>query len=144
VGVRDYLKFTEVLEQQAFDIERHWNQTQGDRQRLPRILTYAAGMLPYVFRESYIYEKLVSYRHCHQRYDQGRYADYIHILAPRLGSIAEQLPKSEDEYALISSYEMSFDGSNQQFLVYYNPAPEDHNLTAKIYESCLQGENDDE
>ena len=144
VGVRDYVKFTEVLEQQAFDIERHWNQTQGDRQRLPRILTYAAGMLPYVFRESYIYEKLVSYRHCHQRYDQGRYADYIHILAPRLGSIAEQLPKSEDEYALISSYEMSFDGSNQQFLVYYNPAPEDHNLTAKIYESCLQGENDDE
>jgi len=144
VGVRDYRKFLEVLEQQAFDVERHWNQSQGDRQRLPRISTYAAGMLPYTFRGSYIYEKLVSYRHCHQRYQQGRYADYIHIVAPRLGSIAEQLPQPEDHYALISSYEMSFDGSNQQFLVYYNPAPEDHNLTAKIYEPCRQGENDDE
>jgi hypothetical protein len=143
-GVRDYRKFLDVLEQQAFDIERHWNQAQGDRQRLPRISTYAAGMLPYTFRESYIYEKLVSYRHCHQRYQQGRYADYIHIVAPRLGSIAEQLPQSEDNYSLISSYEMSFDGSKQRFLVYYNSAPEDHNLTARVSEPCRQGENDDE
>jgi hypothetical protein len=144
VGVRDYEKFMEVLQRQAFDIERHWNQTQGDPQRLPRILTYAAGMLPYTFRESYVYEKLVSYRHCHQRYQQGRYADYIHIVAPRLGSIAQQLPQPENQYALISSYEMPFDGSNQQFLVYFNPAPEDHNLTAKIYEPCRPGEGDEE
>jgi hypothetical protein len=136
VGVREYGKFTGILEQQAFDIERHWSQTHGNRQRLPRILTYAAGVLPYTFRESYVYEKLVSYRHCHQRYQQGRYADYLHILAPRQGSIAEQLPEPESHYALISSYEMVFDGSLQQFLVYYNPAPEDHNLTAKIYEPC--------
>jgi hypothetical protein len=139
VGVREYGKFTGILEQQAFDIERHWNQTRGNRQRLPRILTYAAGVLPYTFRESYVYEKLVSYRHCHQRYQQGRYADYLHILAPRQGSIAEQLPEPESHYALISSYEMLFDGSLQQFLVYYNPAPEDHNLTAKIYEPCRTG-----
>jgi hypothetical protein len=144
VGVRDYEKFMEVLQRQAFDIERHWNQTQGDPQRLPRILTYAAGMLPYTFRESYVYEKLVSYRHCHQRYQQGRYADYIHIVAPRLGSIAQQLPQPENQYALISSYEMPFDGSDQQFLVYFNPAPEDHNLTEKIYEPCRQGEDDEE
>jgi len=140
VSVRDYLKFMEVLRQQAFDIERHWNQTRGDQQRLPRILTYAAGMLPYTFRESYIYEKLVSYRHCHQRYQQGRHADYLHIVAPRLGPIAQQLPQPENEYALISSYEMQFDGSSQHFLVYYNPAPEDHNLTATVYQPCQQGE----
>jgi hypothetical protein len=142
VGVRDYVKFIDVLQQQAVDIEAHWSRHRADPQRLPRILTYAAGMLPYTFRESYIYEKLVSYRHCHQRYEQGRYADYLHIVAPRLGSIADQLPLPEDQYTLISSYEMPFDGSSQQFLVFYNPAPEDHNLTAKIYEPCRQTETD--
>ena len=140
VGVRDYEKFMEVLRQQAFDVERHWNLTQGDPQRQPRILTYAAGMLPYTFRESYVYEKLVSYRHCHQRYQQGRYADYLHILAPRQGSVAEQLPNPEDDYVLISAYGLSFDGSNQRFLVYYNPAPDDHNLSARISEPCRQAE----
>jgi hypothetical protein len=95
-------------------------------------------MLPYTFRESYIYEKLVSYRHCQERYQQGLYADYIHILAPRQGQVSKQLPKPEDSYFLVSSYEMFFDGSMQNFLVYYNPKPEDHNLSAGIFEPCLQ------
>jgi hypothetical protein len=82
----------------------------------------------------------VSYRHCHQRYNQGLFADYIHILAPRLGQVDEQLPKPEDDYSLISSYEMFFDGSKQKFLVYYNPEPESHNLSVGIYEPCQGGE----
>jgi hypothetical protein len=130
----------QTLRQEALDIEQHWDKIKGDKNRRPRIITYAAGMLPYTFRDSYIYEKLVSYRHCHQRYKQGLFADYIHILAPRLGEIDEQLPKSEDNYSLISSYEMFFDGSKQKSLVYYNPKPEDHNLTVRIYEPCQQDE----
>jgi hypothetical protein len=31
---------------------------------------------------------------------------------------------------------MFFDGSMQEFLVYYNPKPEAHNLSARIYEPC--------
>ena len=140
LGIRDYGKFMQVLKQEALDIDKHWNQIQikEDQNRQPRIITYAAGMLPYTFRESYIYEKLVSYRHCQERYQQALYADYIHILAPRQGQVNQQLPKPEDNYFLVSSYEMFFDGSMQNFLVYYNPRPEDHNLSAGIFEPCLQ------
>jgi hypothetical protein len=67
------------------------------------------------------------------------YADYIHILAPRQGQVDQQLPRSEDSYDLVSSYEMFFDGSLQEFLVYYNPEPETHNLSTRINEFCKQG-----
>jgi hypothetical protein len=140
LGIRDYGKFMQILKQEALDIEKHWNQIQikEDQDRRPRIITYAAGMLPYTFRESYIYEKLVSYRHCQERYRQGLYADYIHILAPRQGEVFQQLPRPEDSYFLVSSYEIFFDGSMQNFLVYYNSKPESHNLSAGISEPCLQ------
>jgi hypothetical protein len=136
LGVRDYVRFMQILKEEALDIEQHWETVNGEIDRRPRIITYAAGMLPYTYKESYIYEKLVSYRHCHERYRQGLYADYIHIVAPRQGQIEQQLPKPEVSYVLVSSYEMLFDGSMQKFLVYYNPMPEPHNLSAGIYEPC--------
>ena len=138
LGIRDYVSFIQILKQEAFDIEKHWEGINGDSNRRPRIITYAAGMLPYAYKESYIYEKLVSYRHCHERYRQGLYADYIHILAPRLGQVDEQLPRTADSYYLVSSYEMLYDGSMQEFLVYYNPTPKAHNLSAGINEPCHQ------
>jgi hypothetical protein len=138
LGIRDYVKYIQILKKEAFDIEKHWKVINADIDRRPRIITYAAGMLPYTYRDSYIYEKLVSYRHCHERYHQGLYADYIHILAPRQGQVDQQLPNSVDSYYLISSYEMMFDGSMQKFLVYYNPKPEAPNLTAGINDFCKQ------
>jgi arabinofuranosyltransferase len=142
LGIRDYHTFIQTLRQEALDIEKHWATTVGIKDRRPRIITYAAGMLPYTFRDSYIYEKLVSYRHCFERHDQGLYADYLHILVPRQGSVEQQLPRPESNYSLISSYEVYFDGSQQQFLVYYNPAPEDNNLSATINEPCQRGEQE--
>jgi hypothetical protein len=142
LGIRDYRQFMQILKQEAFDIEKHWDVTLGKSGQRPRIITYAAGMLPYTYRDSYIYEKLVSYRHCFERHDQGLYADYLHILAPRQGTIDEQLPNPEDQYSLISSYQMSFDGSQQEFLVFYNPKPRNNNLTATINGPCQQGEQD--
>lgn len=141
LGIRDYVRFMQILKQEALDIENHWETINGDGGRRPRIITYAAGILPYAYRESYIYEQLISYRHCHQRYRQGLYADYLHILAPRHGQVNQQLPRTEDSYYLVSGYEMFFDGSMQQFLVYYNPKPEAHNLPARIYEPCKQAAN---
>jgi hypothetical protein len=135
LGIRDYGSFMQILKQEAVDIQNHWDE-HGNSARRPRIITYAAGILPYTYRESYIYEKLVSYRHCYERYHQALYADYIHILAPRQGQINQQLPRPEDSYFLVSSYEMFFDGSIQQFLLYYNPKPEAHNLSARINEPC--------
>jgi hypothetical protein len=139
LGIRDYIRFIQTLQQEARDIEQHWNTVAGDRP--PRILTYAAGMLPYTYRDSYIYEKLVSYRHCHERYRQGLHADYIHMIAPRQGQVSQQLPRSVDNYYLVSDYKVFFDGSMQDFLVYYNPKPEEHNLSAKIYEPCELDKN---
>lgn len=140
LGVGDYVRFMQMLKQEAIDIEQHWAETNGEPNRRPRIITYAAGILPYTFRESYIYEKLVSYRHCFERHNQALFADYIHIVVPRHGSLDQQLPMPEENYSLVSSYEMFFDGSQQQFLVYYNPEPEAHNLTARIYDPCRQGQ----
>ena len=140
LGIREYVRFMQILKQEGLDIEKHWETTHGDSGRRPRIITYAAGMLPYTYRESYIYEQLVSYRHCHERYRQGLYADYLHILAPRLGEVDQQLPRPEDSYYLVSSYQMVFDGSMQDFLVYYNSKPEEHNLSVRINEPCELGE----
>jgi len=136
LGIQDYVSFMQVLKQEGVDIENHWEGIHGESGPRPRIITFAAGMLPYTYRESYIYEKLVSYRHCQERYRQGLYADYIHIVAPRQGQVEQQLPRPEDSYFLVSSYEMFFDGSMQKFLVYYNPKPEAHNLSARIYDAC--------
>ena len=140
LGIRDYVSFMKILKQEALDIEKHWKIINVDSSRHPRIITYAAGMLPYTYRESYIYEKLVSYRHCHERYQQGLYADYLHILAPRQGQLDQQLPRAEDTYDLVSSHEMLFDGSMQKFLVYYNPSPEAHNLSVRIFDPCKQSD----
>lgn len=140
LGIRDYVSFMQILKQEAIDIESHWEGIHGDGSRPPRIITFAAGILPYTYRGSYIYEQLVSYRHCHERYRQGLYADYLHILAPRQGKLEQQLPSPEGSYFLVSSYEMVFDGSMQQFLVYYNPKPEAHNLSVGIYDFCKETE----
>lgn len=141
VGIRDYENFIQILKQEALDIRAHWERTQGASSRPPRIITYAAGMLPYTYKEAYIYEKLVSYRHCHERYRQGLHADYLHIVAPRQGEVSEQLPRPVDSYDLVSSYQMFFDGSMQDFLVYYNPTPEGHNLSAGINDTCTASDN---
>ena len=140
LGIRDYVRFMQILKQEALDIESHWEKIHVDSEGRPRIITFAAGMLPYTYRESYIYEQLVSYRHCHERYRQGLYADYLHILAPRQGEVDQQLPRAEESYDLVSSYEMYFDGSMQKFLVYYNPNPEAPNLSARISDFCKQAE----
>lgn len=136
LGLQDYGRFILVLKQEAHDIEQHWEMAGESLARQPRIITFAAGMLPYTFRDAYIYEKLVSYRHCQQRQNQGFHADYLHILAPRLGTIDEQLPGPDERYSLVSAYELEFDGSIQMFLVYHNPQPEANNLGARIYEHC--------
>jgi arabinofuranosyltransferase len=136
LGVRDYIRFMQILKLEAQDIERHWASLEGRPDRQPRILTYAGGMLPYTYRNAYIYEKLVSYRHCYQRYKQGLYADYIHLLAPRQGTVAQQLPRPEDDFHVVSAYSMDFDGSQQSFIVYYNPNPHEQNLSSAISGAC--------
>jgi len=132
-GVRHYLSFMDTLRKEAEDIKQHWASVKGERDRRPRIHTFAEGMLPYSFQETYVYGALVSYRH-----DLAPVAsrllssDYVHILAPLHGTVSEQLPKPPEAFTLISSYQQYFDGSVQSFLVYYNSNPEDNTLQARI------------
>ncbi len=126
IGVAEYEKFLGLLKREAGDIERDWKRRPEKERRPPRIHTFAAGVLPHELRDAHIFERLVSYRRgAPADYDSlNKFAaDYLHILAPRHGSIPEQLPEPEEKYLLISKYEMEFDGSRQEFLVYYNPHP---------------------
>jgi hypothetical protein len=127
--------FLPTLQKEAEDIRKHWEGIKLEKNRPPRILTFAGGLLPYTYRDAYIYEVLVSYRHgppCPVELS----ADYLHILAPRHGNVFQQLPLPEEHYSLISDYEIVFDGKAERFLVYYNPTPEPHVLGRKIREKC--------
>lgn len=138
LSIRDYQAFIDTLRRQSQDTGEHWESVRSDHNRPPRVHTYAAGVLPYVFRDSYVYSSLISYRHGDSEVDQvelKRSADYIHILAPRHGAAERQLPLPLESYSLVSSYELSFDGHNEMLLVYYNPDPEPHRLSARIGES---------
>lgn len=136
LSLHDYsTDFLPTLKKQSEDIKRHWDGIKLEKNRPPRISTFAGGLLPYSYREAYIYEILVSYRHgpsC----EVDLSADYIHILAPRHGKVSQQLPLPEEDYSLISDYELVFDGIVERFLVYYNPTPESHRLGKNIHEEC--------
>ena len=151
LGVRDYGKFLTLLETEAETLNRHWNSLKPASQRPPRLFVYAGGLLPYRYREAYIYEALVSYRHLppneprvtapniwfDMACDLRASADYIQLLTPRHGRIPYQLPVPASSLQLVSAQEMVFDGSNQAFLVFYNPNPRPHVLGAHLNEGCI-------
>jgi hypothetical protein len=91
LGIRDYNQFMQILKQEARDIEAHWEKVKYGKNRRPRIITYAAGMLPYTFRDYVYYERSSVVPSCNQRINQGLHADYIHMMAPRHGPVDEQL-----------------------------------------------------
>lgn len=150
VGVAQYTTFVRTLRSQGEDIRRHWESLEDRPDRLPRIFTYAGGVVPYTFRESYVYETLVSYRHCSETHsfveapnvwmrttiDLRRSADYVHLITPRHGELAPQLPFPVEHYELISSYEFEFDRERENFLVFYNPTPDPHRLAPRIEGGC--------
>lgn len=150
VGAAEYVAFIDTLRRQGDDIRRHWESLSDRPGRLPRVFTYAAGVVPYTFRESYVYETLVSYRHCtgsddlvsapnvwmRTDVDLRRSADYIHLITPRHGPLEPQLPFPEAHYELVSAHELTFDASRERFLVYFNPEPEPHQLASRIDGGC--------
>jgi arabinofuranosyltransferase len=153
LGVADYTTFIRTLRREGENIRRHWASLQRRPDRLPRIYTYAGGVVPFTVRDSYVYETLVSYRHCPEpdglvrapnvwmrtAVDLRASADYIHLLTPRHGDVEGQLPHGMDRFELISSYEVRFDGNRERFQVYFNPSPKEHRLVSRISEQCAAG-----
>lgn len=136
--------FIPAMLRNAGDVRAHWSGLQ--RNRPPRIWTFAAGALPYSYRDAYIYEELVSFR---QRCPDGRrgdrpdsrvwraHADYIHAFT-RHGSLNRLLaPVRARDVELISKHTLHFNGRDESLLVYYNRTPRSHVLPASIDETCL-------
>lgn len=132
IGVKDYAKeFMPLLEKSANDIQQHWESLDKSKDRPPRIVTFAAGLLPYTYKEAYIYEALVSYRHG-RRYGTRRSADYIHLYKRADNPAEVRLPSPVENYELISSYTIPFNGTVCDFQVYFNPEPADNKLPPGI------------
>ena len=144
-GAAGYARnFIPAMERNAADIKAHWSRLgQG---RPPRIWTFAAGILPYTYREAYIMEQLVSYRHsCPPAHDGTgpdarvwrAHADYIHAFT-RHGSLPRLLaPVQRRQVRLISEQPIHFNGRDEKLLVYYNPAPLPNTLPPRVDDACI-------
>ena len=132
--------FCRAMRQNAEDARLHWNALPGRPDRPPRVLTYAGGVFPYFFRDAYIIEALISYRHnCEFEVKKLQMAsDYLQILVPRHGSVENQLSGLPTDLEQVSSHEVPFDGSLQKFIVYYNPHPIENYLPHDIDGGCRE------
>ena len=136
-------EYVPAMERNAADVRAHWSTL--NRGRAPRIWTFAAGALPYAYREAYIYEQLVSFRH-HCPPGRGdrpdarvwrAHADYIHAFT-RHGSVPRLLaPVRNRQVTLISQHDLYFNGRDEKLLVYFNPDPRPHILPPAINEPCV-------
>lgn len=65
-------------------------------------------------------------------------ADYIHIITPRHGPTAPQLPLPEAHYGLVSSYDREFDDQMERFLVFHNPSPAPQGLRNRLWHAGVR------
>ena len=143
-GAAGYARdFVPAMQRNAADVRAHWAALKRGRQ--PRVWTFAAGALPYAYRDAYIFEELVSYRHLcpleegSERSD-GRvwraHADYIHAFT-RHGSPGRLVsPVRLQDLQLISEEPIHFNGRDEKLLVFFNPAPQPNLLPSRIDLPC--------
>ena len=136
---QEYCQFMEILSAQADAIETHWKSL--DQKRPPQIHVYAAGILPYQYREAYIVDwGLISYRKNVEVYSiqPGLLysSDYIMTLSPRHHGVEYQMQRPitsvAEDLKLVTKTDMVFDGSKQTFAIYYNPRPIQYRLPAAV------------
>ncbi|MEP7219303.1 MAG: hypothetical protein ABI876_10325 [Bacteroidota bacterium] len=138
IGIAGYMDdFIPVLFADAEDIEAHWRTVMGASQQgwPARVMTFAAGALPYHFRATYIFEPLVSFFHSCKA-NGAESADYIHLLGATLDEAAASLPKPLAHYQLISYHTIIFDGAPRSFFVLYDPSPYCNPLPPTVNGPC--------
>ena len=143
-GAAGYARdFIPAMRRNAEDVRSHWNSLGKDRP--PRIWTFAAGALPYVYPEAYIFEGLVSYRHLCPSSEPGRmpdwrvwrmHADYIHVFTRHAALRRSLAPVHQRQVRLISNQPIHFNGRDEALLVFFNPAPRPNILPARVNEPC--------
>ena len=138
---RDYVP---AMMRNAADVKAHWSTLNKGRE--PRIWTFAAGALPYAYRDAYIFEPLVSYRHtCPPEKNGNRrdervwraHADYIHVFTRHGVGRRLLVPVRERSVKQISEQPVRFNGRDEKLLVYYNPKPLPNVLPPRIDAPCV-------
>ncbi|MDB5033159.1 MAG: uncharacterized protein JWQ98_400 [Chlorobi bacterium] len=135
IGIAGYMDdFIPALFAGGDDIASHWKST-ADSGRAPRVMTFAAGALPYRYRAAYIFEPLVSYRRSCKA-TGAESADYIHLLVATLDEAAALLPKPIGHYQMVSYRTIIFDGAPRSFIVLYDPDPGCNPLPPTVNGPC--------
>ena len=121
----DYLP---VMDAGCRDVMAHARNVPKFDMRSPRFVTFAEGYIPYCDRTLYVLGHLVSYRRgVNEQFPPARVfqesADYIYVLAPRHGTVAEQLPLPVEQFEVVSSHTIEYDGRDETFAIYFNPRP---------------------
>lgn len=138
IGLASYADdFLPAMTANATETRDDWLE-RGPHDRLPRIHTFAAGVLPYRFEDTYIFDSLSSYRHgCDREWTYWRRAaDYMHIMWPRQGSPEEQLGRLAEQAELVSRRVILFDGEREHLDVYFNPRPDPIRNSDRIDRPC--------
>ncbi|HWE03124.1 MAG TPA: hypothetical protein VG326_12005 [Tepidisphaeraceae bacterium] len=134
-SVRDYDKMLAVLRTQADEMRDDWRRRALSADRPARLETFAAGVVPYYDRDTYIFEQLVSFRKlCVRPHEDS--ADYIDLIVPRHGSLIRQLGNQYGKDELVSSRVVSYDGKLEHFMLFYHPNPAPIALPRYVDEPC--------
>jgi hypothetical protein len=139
VSAADYRRdFIPSLTEAAAAIDADWRKRDREAPRPPRVATFAAGLLPWQLPAAYIFEDLVSWRRAcppdHRQF--AELADYVHLMTPWFGTLAEQLPGSSERWETIWQRTELFDGERQTWMVLRNRNPEAAALPAYVDGSC--------
>ena len=123
-----YIRFMELLADQAGAINEHW--ASQDIVRPPQVHVYAAGIVPYRLDQSRVVDwGLISYRKNVSEAQRGLLysSDYILTLTPRHSTKKDQLQRDPGTLELVHERELAgFDHADDRletFSVYYNPSP---------------------
>jgi arabinofuranosyltransferase len=131
--LEQYQGFVQVLESQCDTIHSHWSRTQQRRKGIagpddrPTVYVYAAGVAGYRLAGFRIVDSsIISYRHYFRGGSSGvsRAADYL-VVTSRHGRYETQLGGLLKNLEPLQGAEkwIDFDGRQESFNVYYNPAP---------------------
>jgi arabinofuranosyltransferase len=137
VGVSEYQStFIDALAEAAKIVEADWQKT--GEQRPPRVLTFAAGRVPWRLPEAYVFEDLVSWRRAcpPDRRQLAPLADYVHLMTPWFGPVADQLPGPTERWETLWQRSALFDGEMQTWMVVRNRQPDPTTLPAYVDGAC--------
>jgi arabinofuranosyltransferase len=137
VGATEYRHtFIDALAEAAKVVEHDW-QKQGES-RPPRVLTFAAGRVPWRLPDAYVFEDLVSWRRAcpPDRRQLALLADYVHLMTPWFGPVADQLPGPAERWETLWQRSAIFDGEMQTWMVVRNRQADPATLPAYVDGPC--------